>query len=247
MLADAGLSETPQDPDQERLAKGLRRLCHVDSAHQIQRWLTLLVGDGTPSSTEDQGFLEMLHVTLWGEQSRGWLVETANQRLQQNPAAVNDLRAILEHQRLHAPVLHAGRLPHLSGQLTIHAQYTRDEILVGLGHWSLARRPDQREGVLHIPSSKVDVFFVTLQKTEEDYSPTTMYEDYLVSHDRFHWQSQSNTSAEARLGSVTFITGRWATLRFSLSVKHGICLRDHRPHTRIWDRASICPTKEVGR
>jgi hypothetical protein len=101
---------------------------------------------------------------------------------------------------MHAPAQHARALLALAGPLTIHAQYTRDEILVGLGHWSLSRRPDQREGVLHLAASKVDAFFVTLQKTEEDYSPTTMYEDYLVSHDRFHWQSQSNTSAKSRTG-----------------------------------------------
>ncbi len=41
---------------------------------------------------------------------------------------------------------------------------------------------------------------MTLQKTEEDYSPTTMYEDYLISHELFHWQSQSNTSAESATG-----------------------------------------------
>jgi hypothetical protein len=85
--------------------------------------------------------------------------------------------------------------------LTIHAQYTRDEILVGLGHWSLARRPDVREGVLHLSPLKVDAFFVTLQKTEEDYSPTTMYEDYLISHELFHWQSQSGTSSESPTGT----------------------------------------------
>ena len=87
-----------------------------------------------------------------------------------------------------------------TGALAIHSQYTRDEVLVGLGHWTLAKRPDQREGVLHLSQSKVDAFFVTLQKTEEDYSPTTMYEDYLISHELFHWQSQSSTSAESPTG-----------------------------------------------
>jgi hypothetical protein len=100
----------------------------------------------------------------------------------------------------HAPANHAGRVPNLTGPLSIHSRYTRDEILVGLGHWSLARRRDQREGVLHLADSKVDAFFITLQKTEEDYSPTTMYEDYLISHEHFHWQSQSITSAESRTG-----------------------------------------------
>jgi hypothetical protein len=27
-----------------------------------------------------------------------------------------------------------------------------------------------------------------------------MYEDYLISHDLFHWQSQSNTSAKSKTG-----------------------------------------------
>ena len=58
-----------------------------------------------------------------------------------------------------------------------------------------------REGVLHLAHSKIDAFFVTLQKTEEDYSPTTMYEDYLISHELFHWQTQSNTSAESTTGT----------------------------------------------
>ena len=78
--------------------------------------------------------------------------------------------------------------------LAIHAAYTRDEILIALGHWDFNNRPCQREGVLHLKERKMDVFFVTLQKSEDEYSPTTMYEDYLISQDQFHWQSHSNTS-----------------------------------------------------
>ncbi len=77
---------------------------------------------------------------------------------------------------------------------------TRDEAMVALGHWSFASRPSHREGVLHLKDKKLDVFFVTLQKTESDYSPTTMYEDYLISHDQFHWQSQSSTSDQSATG-----------------------------------------------
>lgn len=148
----------------------------------------------------DRPLREMLHCSLWGEASRGWSVEEAAEQLRQNPAAASDLRAILKHRLEHAPAMHAGQVANLSGPLTIHAQYTRDEILVGLGHWSLQHRPDQREGVLHLSERKVDAFFVTLQKTEEEYSPTTMYEDYLISHELFHWQSQSNTSVESPTG-----------------------------------------------
>ena len=58
----------------------------------------------------------------------------------------------------------------------------------------------QRGGVLHLKDRKLDVFFVTLQKSEDEYSPTTMYEDYLISHDLFHWQTQSNTSEQSSTG-----------------------------------------------
>jgi superfamily II DNA or RNA helicase len=201
LLTEAGLAHMPNDPDEERLAKGVLRLCHVDCSHQILRWQQMLeASPSIPSTEEDRRLIEMLLISLWGDDSRGWTIAQAWERLSQNSAALRDLRSILEHRLLHAPTHHAGRIPDISGPLTIHAQYTRDEILVGLGHWSLDRRPDQREGVLHLATSKVDAFFVTLQKTEEEYSPTTMYEDYLISQDRFHWQSQSNTSAKSATG-----------------------------------------------
>ena len=84
--------------------------------------------------------------------------------------------------------------------LTLHAPYTRDEVLAALGRWTRAAQPGMREGVLHLPDIKADVFFVTLHKTEKEYSPTTMYQDYAINDRLFHWQSQSTTSAESPTG-----------------------------------------------
>ncbi len=200
LLADAGLIASPADPDESRLAKGLHRLCHVECAHEIQSWLQWLVAGRIADHTIDDTLRDMLHVSLWADEGREATRSQLETRLRQNPAALHDLQAILDYRIRRIPAHHAGRWPDHAGALTIHARYTRDEILVGLGHWSLNRRPDQREGVLHLASSRIDAFFVTLQKTEDEYSPTTMYEDYLISHDRFHWQSQSNTSAESPTG-----------------------------------------------
>jgi hypothetical protein len=46
----------------------------------------------------------------------------------------------------------------------------------------------------------MDVFFVTLVKSERDYSPTTMYQDYAVNERVFHWQSQSRTTVDSPTG-----------------------------------------------
>ena len=85
-------------------------------------------------------------------------------------------------------------------QLELHADYTRDEALAALGVWDLTTQREVREGVLFIENLPADVFFITLDKTEGDYSPSTMYDDYAISDELFHWQSQSTTSAESRTG-----------------------------------------------
>jgi len=57
-----------------------------------------------------------------------------------------------------------------------------------------------RQGVLYLPEKKTDVFLITLNKSDRDYSPTTMYEDYAISAQYFHWQSQSTTSEASETG-----------------------------------------------
>ncbi|HLS75157.1 MAG TPA: DUF3427 domain-containing protein, partial [Actinomycetaceae bacterium] len=44
------------------------------------------------------------------------------------------------------------------------------------------------------------VFLVTLRKSERDYSPTTMYNDYAISRELFHWESQSRTTVASPTG-----------------------------------------------
>lgn len=117
-----------------------------------------------------------------------------------NPGALADLQAVLEFRLHHMLTRPTDLLPDLEGPLALHAEYTRDEALIGLGHWDHARRPDFREGVLHMANRKVDAFFVKFHKTDEAYSPMTMYEDYAVIDRLFQWQSQSTTSADSPTG-----------------------------------------------
>jgi hypothetical protein len=54
--------------------------------------------------------------------------------------------------------------------------------------------------VKYLPELKTDIFFITLNKTEKEYSPTTMYDDYALDETHFHWQSQSTTSETSPTG-----------------------------------------------
>ena len=195
LLADAGLVEAAEDPDEKQLAKGLRRLSHINCPLQIQAVMEYLDKESGP----ENGIAEMLHVSLWGTQHAAMSVAEADKRLRTNPVVIDDLRCVLDYRLKDSPLI-ASRNTTAFEPLAIHAAYTRDEILVALGHWNFSDRPSQREGVLHLKDRTLDAFFVTLQKTEDEYSPTTMYEDYLISHDQFHWQSQSNTSEQSPTG-----------------------------------------------
>ncbi len=199
LLNDAGLADAPVAADEARLAKGIHRLIHIDDPHQIGFLLAHLDGQTPPDRLAERR-RAMLHVTLWGAEGMSLSVDKADERLNANPSALADLKAVLDYRLLHTRTRPTELLPDLTGPLALHAEYTRDEALIGLGHWNLDRRPDFREGVLHIPDRKIDAFFITLQKTEEAYSPTTMYEDYAISDELFHWQSQSTTSADSPTG-----------------------------------------------
>ena len=57
-----------------------------------------------------------------------------------------------------------------------------------------------REEVKWLPEKKIDVLFITLKKSDKDYSPATMYENYSISEELFHWLSQPTTSADSPTG-----------------------------------------------
>ncbi len=47
---------------------------------------------------------------------------------------------------------------------------------------------------------RTDIFFVTLDKSGDNFSPTTRYNDYPISPSRFHWESQSTTASTSPVG-----------------------------------------------
>jgi hypothetical protein len=178
---------------------------HLADGELIQRLLILLNPGATSRSSLrldaiDNRRLLMLELGLWTRSSLPKSPQDGLRLLDANPTLRDELRELLG-LRLDC-IDSVGRpfpLP-FECPLALHAPYTRDEILAAVGHWTRAAQPEMREGVLYIPDLKADLFFVTLHKTERDYSPTTMYQDYAINEHLFHWQSQSTTSSDSSTG-----------------------------------------------
>ena len=84
--------------------------------------------------------------------------------------------------------------------MVFYCSFFRDEIVSGLGWINWDSYAGMLEGVRYIDGLKTVIMLVTLQKSEKFYSPTTMYEDYVISEELFHWQSQNITSPESKVG-----------------------------------------------
>jgi hypothetical protein len=99
--------------------------------------------------------------------------------------------------------------------LDLYCTYTRDQILVAL---DFMKPNTVREGVKYLPEKNLDVLFVTLNKADKDYSPTTMYNDYSINEWLFHWQSQS-TTAETSPTAQRYINHRQKGSKILLFVR----------------------------
>ncbi|MCX6385166.1 MAG: DUF3427 domain-containing protein, partial [Solirubrobacterales bacterium] len=84
--------------------------------------------------------------------------------------------------------------------VALRGQYTRAEILLAYGDGTVGTPSSSREGVRWLPEIGTDLLFVTLRKSDRSFSPSTMYRDYAISRDLFHWESQNATHDETPTG-----------------------------------------------
>lgn len=201
----AMLDSRPISSVEMALLKRVRTLAHVDDLERASAYLRLLEDRAPRYSQLDpdmQAYARMLFFSLWpggGPES----YEAGLESLRTETSFRADLREVIQlsmARAWHVARPLSGALSHVP--LRVHARYTREEVLSGLQYVDIAgRKPNSfREGVLYSEAVKADALFVTLKKSESDYSPTTMYRDYAISPDIFHWESQSVTRVDSPTG-----------------------------------------------
>lgn len=84
--------------------------------------------------------------------------------------------------------------------LKLHARYTRDQILVAFGLSTFDKKSSNREGAAENKKLNTEILFINLIKSDENFSPTTMYDDYAISETLFHWQSHNAYGPETTKG-----------------------------------------------
>lgn len=205
LCVEAKAKENFSEEIEDVITKALPRLSFMDSHRFIEFIIDYLpkINDYTIDdfSEMQQKMWQMLQFTIWQKpyEECGFkdLLE-GFRKIANAPTMMNEIIDLLMYKYEKIDFIDEPVPVNFECPLDLHCSYTRDQILVALGFM----KPNSlREGVKYFEDKKIDVFFVTLNKSDKDYSPTTMYNDYAINDELFHWQSQSTTSAQSKTGN----------------------------------------------
>ncbi len=200
LCARAGVTDDFEEPLEDTLTKALGRFATVDSRRFIGFLQKVLTTDYIPEADVEKRMLQMFQFTVWQKpfEDCGFASLMDGVRaVRRNPILCGELVALLSYQYNRIDFIDEPVDVGFDCPLDLHCTYTRDQILTAL---DFLKPATVREGVKWLSERNLDVFFVTLNKSDKDYSPTTMYQDYSINDILFHWQSQSTTAETSKAG-----------------------------------------------
>jgi len=200
----AGLPTAPSGPHEKVLRRAVGRLLHVDDPDRLRTWRDWLARttapDVTALSAREQRLLRMLLVQALDSVEGVMTLSAGAAILWEHEQVRSELREVFDLllERIEHVAIPLADLPEVP--LTVHARYTRLEILAASQSDDRVKVRPWREGTFHDHQLHADFFVFTLDKTSGQFSPTTRYRDYAISRDLIHWESQSTTRAESPTG-----------------------------------------------
>jgi superfamily II DNA or RNA helicase/HKD family nuclease len=201
---DAGKLGIAPGPREQELLKRVKALAHVDDRQRWEVYSRLLSQGDVGNSVTEQKLASMLYYSLFPD--GGGFNDAANALAALHDEVVaEEMRQVVDiaFDAAHRKTIRVGDLISDLADipLALHASYSREEILAGLGWVSQKRTPStMREGVARCAAINADAFLITLRKSDADYSPTTMYRDHALSQELFHWESQSTIASSSPTG-----------------------------------------------
>lgn len=189
------LETNPLGDRESDLARRISSLLHANDPRLLVAWQTAL----------DAGHVDTRRIQMLAYQllpSRTELISPAEflSLVFVNPVVHVELQEIvgilLERSSLE-PLPLTGA-PH-DWALTLHGRYTRAEILSAVGYLTPIARPLSDSGCLPLTQEKIEILFVTLDKSE-GFQERVQYKDYAISPEIFHWQTQNRAGPDNNSG-----------------------------------------------
>lgn len=208
----AGRISYTDDEITRRLEKGMGNLVHHNTVSFLRFVNDFIAGSKQYLDENNLPYTTMLYYILYQERidktefkDMGMYQALAllhNERYRYFKQEVAEIASyLLAHLEITTTPLGADVLPCIE----LYGCYTREEIFTLVGRQTEEKRMSGSvSGVFNLPEYDATLLFVTLNKSDKDFSPSTQYDDYVINKDYFHWQSK-NTDAHYNKGGRIYI------------------------------------------
>ena len=196
----AGRISYADDAVTKRLEKGMANLIHHNTASFLRFVERFIAGEEVHKVEANKTYAIMLYYALFQDKISKTGYESINEALelihlpkyacfkQEIAEIVSFLLARLD---IKTTPIGAEIIPGLE----LYGCYTREEVFTLVGRQTAeVKMQGAASGVFNLPEHNATLLFVTLNKSEKDFSPSTQYNDYLINEEYFHWQSQNTDS-----------------------------------------------------
>jgi len=207
LCADAGLIDDFNEPNEKEIRRGIDRLIQGNSISYF-RFIQYLIDQDLyiDHPTEEQHLLQMMfHYDVWQEAGTKFNFDSLHdslRALRANPILISELQEVLAILIQRVNFIEKEIDLGYALPLRIHSRYNRDEILAALRMHQFDKKSSNREGIALKKDLNTEALFVTLKKSDKEYSPTTQYKDYALSEYLFHWQTQNSASPDTDSGKA---------------------------------------------
>ena len=196
----AGRISYTDDAVTKRLEKGMANLIHHNTAsflHFVERFIK---GEDVHKVEANKTYAIMLYYALFQDKISKARLSSVNEALELIHAPqyiwfkqeISEITSyLLANLEIKTTPISAEFIPGLE----LYGCYTREEVFTLVGRQTAeVKMQGAASGVFNLPEHNATLLFVTLNKSEKDFSPSTQYNDYLINEEYFHWQSQNTDS-----------------------------------------------------
>lgn len=206
----AGRISYSDDAVTRRLEKGMGNLIHHNTVSYLHFVSDFMSGSKRYLNKDCLPYATMLYYNLYQEridktELKGMGVYEALNLLHDDryryfkQEAMEIVSYLLAHLEITTTPLGSEILPGIE----LYGCYTREEIFTLVGRQTEEKRMSGSvSGLFNLPEYNATLLFVTLNKSDKDFSPSTQYDDYVINEDYFHWQSKNTDSHYNRGGQI---------------------------------------------
>ena len=206
----AGRISYTDDAVTKRLEKGIANLIHHNTAsflHFIERFIA---GEDVHKVDGNKTYAIMLYYALFQDKLSKTGYSSINEALELIHLPIyacfkQEIAEIVSFLLARLDIKTAPIGAEIIPGLELYGCYTREEVFTLVGRQTAeVKMQGAASGAFNLPEHNAVLLFVTLNKSEKDFSPSTQYNDYLINEEYFHWQSK-NTDSHYNSGGRKYV------------------------------------------